>query len=111
MNESGNEWPGIGQRRTLNCLLRRYLRELLRDQVVVLSELLQQLVARGDCRVDLFRVDLLLGPRARPLSRAVRQTVEYIQARRLVCQQLLGGQLMSQKLLDGVLGITLGRVQ
>jgi hypothetical protein len=40
--------------RTLNCLLRRLLRELLRDQVMILSELLQQVVTRRQCLIDLL---------------------------------------------------------
>ncbi len=66
------ELAGVGIDGTLESLLRRQLRKLLCDQVMVLGELLQQVMTRRHRRIDLLRVWLLLRPRADGLSRSVR---------------------------------------
>ena len=64
------ELAGVRSDGTLNCLLRRELRQLLRYQVMILGELLQQEVTRRQSRIDLLCVWLLrpgaglLGPGA-----------------------------------------------
>src|SRR5260370_736201 len=62
------ELAGVRSDRTLNGLLRRQLRELLCYQVMILSELLQQVVAWRQCRIELLWVWLLLRPCADGLS-------------------------------------------
>ena len=54
---------GVGARGTLHRL-RRQLSELLRDEVMILSELLQQMMVRllQECRINLLWVELLLPP-------------------------------------------------
>jgi len=42
---AGYELTGVRSDRTLRCLLCRQLRQLLRDQVMILSQLLEQVVA------------------------------------------------------------------
>ena len=96
--------------RTLDCLLRRQLRELLCDQVVILSKLLQQellmqqmLLMRQHCRIALLRAKLLRLPCSPGLSGAIGQTVQSIHPRRLAHRELLRRQLMRQKLLNRML--------
>ena len=64
------ELAGVGSDRTLNGLLCRQLRQLLRYQVMILGELLQQVVTRRQGRIDLLRAWLLLRPGA-GLSRSI----------------------------------------
>ena len=57
---TGYVLAGVRIERTLQGLLRRQLRELLRYQVMILSKLLQQMVPRGRCRIERLDVWLLL---------------------------------------------------
>jgi hypothetical protein len=86
------ELTGKGCVGTLDRLLRGQLRKLLGDQVVILRELLQQLVTRDDLLLDVR----LLRPGAEGLSCSIRQE-------RLLCRELLRGQLMCQELLHRML--------
>ena len=51
---AGYVLAGVRIERALKGLLRRQLRELLRYQVMILSKLLQQMVPRDRCRIELL---------------------------------------------------------
>jgi hypothetical protein len=101
------ELTGVRSDRALDCLLRCYLGELLGYQVVILSELLQQVVARRQCRIHLLRGWRLLRPCADGLSRSIGRPhetpAETIYRGRLLCRKLLRRQLVRQQLLNRLL--------
>jgi hypothetical protein len=97
------ELTGVRSDRALDCLLRCYLGELLCYQVVILSELLQQVVARRQCRIHLLRDGRLLRPCADGLSGSIGRPAETIYRGGLQCRELLRRQLVRQQLLDRLL--------
>src|SRR6266403_2205573 len=94
------ELAGVRIDRALNRLLCSQLGELLSHQVMVLSELLQQVMTRCYRRIALLWVWLRLRPRADGLSRSIRKPGEGIHGRGLLSRDLLSRDLLSRELLS-----------